>query len=248
MFIKYLNHIARLKKPKNSIKFKNLFIVTYGRSGSTLLQGLLNDIDGVIIRGENYNFVYHLFKSYCAIKMTKDNKRGKNPQKPWFGAHLIDDKYFISASRQLIERLLLGDHVDNSKVSCLGFKEIRYLNIMDNLKDYLNYLKNMFPKACFVFNFRNKNDVSNSGWWKTENKDGLIKKLEMFEAICLEYCNTNPEFCFCINYKDVVEKTEKLKELFNFIGATYNERKIDHILSLPHSYDPNQPHIKEMFD
>src|SRR5688572_1085508 len=31
----------------------HLFIVTYGRSGSTLLQGVLNSIPGYLIRGEN---------------------------------------------------------------------------------------------------------------------------------------------------------------------------------------------------
>ncbi len=38
-----------------------LFIVTYGRSGSTLLQGILNSIPGYLIRGENRAALFHLY-------------------------------------------------------------------------------------------------------------------------------------------------------------------------------------------
>jgi hypothetical protein len=33
------------------LKFNYIFIVAYARSGSTLLQGIINSIDGVVIRG-----------------------------------------------------------------------------------------------------------------------------------------------------------------------------------------------------
>jgi hypothetical protein len=41
-------------------RFPNIFVVTYGRSGSTLLQGVLNGIPGFLIRGENKDIVGHL--------------------------------------------------------------------------------------------------------------------------------------------------------------------------------------------
>jgi hypothetical protein len=37
-----------------------VFIVTYGRSGSTLLQGVLNSIPGYLVRGENRQALRHL--------------------------------------------------------------------------------------------------------------------------------------------------------------------------------------------
>ena len=42
-------------EPASPPRFRTVNIVTYGRSGSTLLMGLLNAIDGYRIRGENFN-------------------------------------------------------------------------------------------------------------------------------------------------------------------------------------------------
>lgn len=41
------------------MKFNHILIITYGRSGSTLLMSLLNTVDGVLIAGENYNLCLH---------------------------------------------------------------------------------------------------------------------------------------------------------------------------------------------
>ena len=49
-----------------------LFVVTYGRSGSTLVQGLLNAMPGVLVRGENNLFVLPLFRSWDALASFQD--------------------------------------------------------------------------------------------------------------------------------------------------------------------------------
>ena len=46
------------------LNFKSIIIVTYGRSGSTLLQGLLNASPEILVKGENMNYFYHIFKSH----------------------------------------------------------------------------------------------------------------------------------------------------------------------------------------
>ena len=50
------------------MKFDSVLIVTYGRSGSTLLQGILNSIEGCLIRGENDNFCFALYQAHQSIK------------------------------------------------------------------------------------------------------------------------------------------------------------------------------------
>ena len=47
-------------------------IITYGRSGSTLLQSLLNSIDGVHISGENGGIINQLYYTYKKIKNYKE--------------------------------------------------------------------------------------------------------------------------------------------------------------------------------
>ena len=43
-----------------------LFVITYGRSGSTVLLNLLNAIEGYTIRGENCGIVSHLARTVSA--------------------------------------------------------------------------------------------------------------------------------------------------------------------------------------
>ena len=62
------------KKPsveEMNLNFDVILIITYGRSGSTLLQGILNSISGVLVRGENANMCYHVFYAYQAILEAK---------------------------------------------------------------------------------------------------------------------------------------------------------------------------------
>ena len=52
----------------NAVSEGFVFVVTYGRSGSTLLQNVLNTIPGYCIRGENANTLAHLAKACHAVE------------------------------------------------------------------------------------------------------------------------------------------------------------------------------------
>ncbi|UCV16550.1 hypothetical protein [Quatrionicoccus australiensis] len=53
------------------MKFKSILVVTYGRSGSTLLQGVLNTLPNVLIRGENHDFCWGLYLAWKSLIQTK---------------------------------------------------------------------------------------------------------------------------------------------------------------------------------
>lgn len=44
-----------------------VFLVTYGRAGSTLTQKYLNSLPDVCVRGENGNLLYHLFRAFHVV-------------------------------------------------------------------------------------------------------------------------------------------------------------------------------------
>ena len=95
------------------MNFQSVLIVTYGRSGSTLLQGLLNSIDGCVVRGENHNMVYRLYQAYAALlrsqeEVVKAKSDGASPTNPWFGATMLDDKAFVADVAAIVRRQLLG--------------------------------------------------------------------------------------------------------------------------------------------
>ena len=74
----------------NISKYNFVFVVTYGRSGSTLLQKVLGDIDGYHISGENNNALYGLYQSFKFANMAK-MRFGQEMTKhdnPWYGAEL----------------------------------------------------------------------------------------------------------------------------------------------------------------
>jgi hypothetical protein len=60
----YMNFESKEDEPS----FRLSFVVTYGRSGSTLLQGLLNSIPRYCIRGENYNAMFYMFRAYQQLE------------------------------------------------------------------------------------------------------------------------------------------------------------------------------------
>jgi len=222
----------------NDLNYKSLLIVTYGRSGSTLLQGVLNDIDGVLIKGENFNFCFSLYQSYQLLanaKLKAQNSKGNtnSPTAPWFGADDYDLEKYKKGLGKVVEELLLGDA---KGICCYGFKEVRYGDIPKiELLRYLSFLADMLPSLGIVFNTRDLDEVVKSGWWKTKKSRKTKKLLGAVEVGFREYSSMNNN-CFAITYADVVNKTKVLEELHDFIGASYDEKRIDGVLAKPHSY------------
>ena len=222
------------------MNFSSVLIVTYGRSGSTLLQGLLNSIDNCLIRGENNNFCYGLFNAYEALLKAKEDdfKKGQNSLKvksPWFGAAFFDENRFIKDARKLVFNQL---NPDKLKLSCIGFKEIRYANKeIDSIRlhEYLNFLEKLFPNPAFIFLTRDHDQVLNSGWWKTMNKEKNKAVLEKFEKNIALYC-INKSNVFTIDYADMVNRSEKLHDMLRFLGAPYNDINIKKVLDIKHSF------------
>jgi hypothetical protein len=139
---------------KSELNFESILIVTYARSGSTLLQGILNSIDGVVIRGENENLCYSLFKAHEAIVSVhgRSSISSEKSTSPFYGAGLMDERYFLKEAQKLLRRLLLGKRSNDKTMPCYGFKEIRYIRNLQDLPKYLEFLAKIFPSPCFIFN------------------------------------------------------------------------------------------------
>lgn len=233
------------KNPSGSLNYESILIVTYGRSGSTLLQGVLNSIDGCLIRGENNNFIYQLFNSLKCIILTKQKFKGLYPNSAWYGASALDPKLFLQHIRAMLKQLLIADKPINT-IAAYGFKEIRYPKIPDFF-EYLWFLNQVFPKVAILFNTRNLDDVLKSDWWVKESSDEARTALTALEEKMKEYCRQNNNG-FLIDYDDVIHKSDNLVRLFDFLGAEYNSGRIDQVLGTLHSYNPTQENIKRQFE
>ncbi len=239
------------KKPyrpsKYGINFKHVLIITYGRSGSTLLQGVLNTIDGVVIRGENDNVFFDFYQSYGKLMKCKQaHKNAVLPSQAWYGVGFYEEEILIEYFGNLARDILIaGQHNDSENIT-LGFKEIRYGDVGEQLPFYLDFLAQIFPNCAFIFNTRNLQQVSQSGWWKDAPQEDVLAGLRELESQFNQYAKAHPKMCFTIDYDDVVNKSDRLKSMYEFLGATYNEKLVNQVLDIPHSYEPEQERIKNL--
>ena len=221
--------------------FQSVLIITYGRSGSTLLQGVLNSIPGYLIRGENENFIFGLYQAYKSI-VTSKNYALKHPipQDPWYGFDDFNIETLCQDFSDLIRRQIMGNKTDRD-YQVYGFKEIRYYYLLSDFENYLDFLRLVFPKPAFIFNFRNLDEVAESGFWEKKRKEEVIKTLKEFEKQCFTYIDKNKEMCFINFYDDLIDlKSDQARKLFDFLGQEYDEGKIYKILNLKHSSSKNK--------
>ena len=112
--------------PDNDSK-KFLFVVTYARSGSTLLQGILNAAKHIHCTGENGDFLHGLFLAYKTLEDTQ-SQIGKNLQRavtePFFGIDYMELDDFRDAIRHLIEKMVMASCSPDKNPQYLGIKEI----------------------------------------------------------------------------------------------------------------------------
>ena len=214
-------------------KYPYIFIVTYGRSGSTLLQGILNSIPDYCIRGENDGVVNH-FRLACGrlgAAREKYSQIGATPADPWYGIDRFNKDRMLEALRALMVEQVLQPP---EGTRCVGFKEIRYAKKMvGDLPEHLAFMRKMFPGAGFVFNSRNLDAVIRSGWWK--NHENPREFLEDFESSMKAAFEQHSDYSIWIRYDDYVAVPETLASLYEFLDEPFDLARVKHTLSLKHS-------------
>ena len=226
------------------MRFSHVLIVTYGRTGSTLLQGILNSIEGCLVRGENFQFCRGLHAAHESLQRARrdfgDPADSGDSTRPWFGAAEFDSARFMDDARRLVINQLCPTP---GAYRCIGFKEIRYLEtdrepghpLTDRrLREYLWFLVRLFRNPAIILLRREHEEVVHSAWWSNNDPERVRARLVEFEASCARFAS-NYRHAFAIDYADVAGCTARLRELFDFLGATYEEDKVAEVLAREHS-------------
>jgi hypothetical protein len=224
------------------VKYKSVLIVTYGRSGSTLLQGLLNKIEGVQLNGENHDFCYGLFlawKSLHRVRSGVNHDKDDVSTNPWYGARNIDPDAFLSGLKPLVREQLLGIGGAHDEDVVYGFKEIRYIHHLDELYEYLQFLSAIFPNPAFVFNIRSHDDVMKSGWWKKADPEQTRALLQRADDVFVLYTQKHPN-AHLVRYDEIVKGGDEIDRLLRFLSAEIPQPVIQDTLNTIHSYDVSQ--------
>ena len=214
-----------------------LFLVTYGRSGSTLLQGILNSIPGYLIRGENRWAPYHLYQFHqvCSAARDAQYSRGHRlgPDHPWFRMDDFPLEAALSYQRTLVLETLLRPR-RTTRVA--GFKEIMwasgdYETFVD--EGYIDYLIALFPDARFLINTRDLDATLRSGWWP--NRPDGRAQLTRADRQGRDLAARLGERAFHIHYDDYVGDVEALRALFDWLGEDFHPESLDAVLRIRHS-------------
>ena len=208
-----------------------VFVVTYGRSGSTLLMGLLNSIPGYLVRGENWDALHHLFLFHRTLAEGSrrwDPARLRQRTHPFFGAGDFPERRSLERTRELVLDTVLRPRED-TRVT--GFKEIRWYR--DDVEEYVAWLREVFPGARFVVNTRDLEHVGRSGWWAKSPENAAA--LPRVEARILELAAGLGDAAYRVHYDDYVADPTVLRGLFDWLGEPYDEARVREVLATRHS-------------
>jgi hypothetical protein len=208
-----------------------LFVVTYGRSGSTLLMGILNSIPGYLVRGENWDALHHLFRFHRTLEEGSrrwDPARLRQRTHPFFGAGDFPEQRSLERIRELVLDTVLRPRDDTRTT---GFKEIRWYH--DDVEEYAAWLRRVFPGARFVVNTRDHDEVRRSGWWakRPENAEALPR----IEARILALADSLGDAAYRLHYNDYVADPTVLRGLFEWLGEPFDEEAVGAVLATRHS-------------
>ncbi|MEL6640183.1 MAG: sulfotransferase [Pseudomonadota bacterium] len=211
--------------------YSYVFVLTYGRSGSTILMRLLNTIDGADIRGENSNALFHLHKAIAAVRRssTRFGTTKRATSDPWYGADLMAAKSFET---HCLNSFLQDVLAPAPTTRIIGFKEINHLpNRMDD-KDFfgfVDFILKSFPKARIVFNTRNAEQVSRSGWFADMDPTFVKEQIAGADARFVQATKQHSR-CYLIDYSDVVANNDALMALFDWLDMPLDPETVANCL------------------
>ncbi|MCL3838841.1 sulfotransferase [Aeromicrobium duanguangcaii] len=220
----------QLRIERDDKEYSYVFIVTYGRTGSTLLQGLLNSIPGYLIRGENDGALEWMHESYRRMEKRIGTKQGSQPVNPWFGLDNYSPDEAAASVRRHLQQVFIKPEPD-TRVT--GFKEIRWWR--RDLVETLEFTRQVFPGARFVLNTRNSEDVVRSKWWAKYDRDEALAKVADYDGRLERAHRELGDLTYPLHYDDYVADPGVFEGLFDWLGESFDREQVDRVMATRHS-------------
>eukprot|EP00965_Chrysotila_dentata_P002469 80002-Pleurochrysis_carterae.AAC.3 len=185
-----------------------LFIFATGRSGSTTLLSMLNEVPQIRLSGENGNLLSMIdgAEAYTRNDIKRNAKRW--PQ-PWYNApdmQLIDNDICswighllgepraparVKASSAVVKSNMPGGPANGLPVY-FGFKAIKI--------ELLPIVLRLFPRAQIVVNYRLAlNEQANSSWWKRVNgSEKMLANRTRTMLLQVQRCAQDSHLWLCV--------------------------------------------------
>lgn len=209
---------------------KFVFIVTYGRSGSTLLQKILQSIEGYCIRGENELALLALYRSVKRARVAhyRYGRQALPADHPWYGADEIDPEHY---ARRLAD--VFVDEILRPAPACRvsGFKEIRYFAVGDEFEEFLDFIRENFSPCQILFNKRRAESVAQSSWYRKSRPEEVVEMVKTLDARFDAYQGKHPSGCHTVVYDEYVNDPSTLSALFGFLGERFSQSRIEALMA-----------------
>jgi hypothetical protein len=183
---------------------QSVFVVTYGRSGSTLVQGMLNALPRTLVRGENRLFVLPLFRGHDVLRRhreTYNRPATRRPTSAFYGLDEIDVRALASDIAALVNRQLLGD-VDASAVDRLGFKEVVWHRVQpDEREAFFAFLDAAFGEPLYVLNQRDPESTRASGFWQKSEAATAQRQISRVRDHQAYLAESRPDRSIVVHYE-----------------------------------------------
>jgi hypothetical protein len=218
-----------------------LFLLGCGRSGTTLLQRVLNSHGEVVLYGEHGGFLRGIAEAYffaaeselIATEQWTTNRvcrdraevraELRDPRlwpgwSNWYDRAALDQSY-----RSFVESLFR-----DPTARYWGFKEIRY-GKQDRVIDFLRAL---YPTARLVFVVRNPLDVVASQWVAFAPRgapESVARKWIMQNESFLQHSRLHPKKSTIVRYEDLIRPDSgRLESLLGWLdlGCTDRQREV----------------------
>ncbi|MEO0999497.1 MAG: sulfotransferase [Pseudomonadota bacterium] len=225
-------------------KFRHVFIVTYGRTGSTLLMNVLNGIEGYHIKGENADTAYHLSRAHAsAAEMARRLAKGSGrdqPASPLYATRPVGYEALRDEIGAAIDRIVYATAEGEGppRYRVFGFKDVSAE--IRELEAYLDFLAARYEDAAFIFLTRAHEELATSGFWRLFRRGQRANRLRKMEERWKRFAYANESRCFALDYADLRPGAAPLEALFAFLGEDPDRDAVAEIMKPRYSY-PSSP-------
>lgn len=230
-------------------RYSYVFVVTFGRSGSTLVQGLLNTLPRTLVRGENDLYLLHFYRGLAALRAFREEHKAHgsyDDASAFYGLKQIRRSAFMQAMNDVVTTGVLGG-VDPDDFDVVGFKEVTWHRIEpEETEDFFAVMDKSFPGVRYVLNTRDPERALASGFWRQEDEAAARRKISRTLDIQQHLRETRADRVIDVSYEALTgDDTAGRDALLARVGEFVTGRPVDESLmadlhrTLARGFGPN---------
>ena len=223
------------------------FIISAGRSGSTLLNRILNENQHIFLPSEQYFLGVAILKfRMFRMLLWRDLVKIILGELVYHKSHTWDIRYeplfeqLFSVDKHHRSLRLIIDSIYNEYGSQQGKTEFRWGDSTPLNSLYVNELLYLYPKASFIFLVRDGREVCAS--YKIGGKEAFGKLSDPVQAAnhwnksikALDYLIKKKCKVYILKYEDLQREPEKsINSLTDYLGVSYNNGMLSYYDNIP---------------